>query len=327
MKKKIQVGIIGLGEQSFNNILPSLIFNNITNIKTVCDLDKTKLEKAKDLLGDVILYQDYQDMLSSEQLDVVFVVCPPQTHMEVIKYCALRKIACFVEKPPCTTLSELHELIKIAYAIPVFVGMNFRFMSFVNKIKEITKTTEFDDFSYFSINHTSNKPKENMWNLDSLLRSFLLAQAIHPIDLAIQFGGKYKNIDYSIKHYKNSIYLNLFIEFINGKHANIFTSNGFSQYEFNFKIISSRNNIIDIDDLNTIKVFGEMSNQLFPPFKRWHKVWTPSPLNNGFENNGYFSQIENCISSILNRNHINSASLESLVPVFEIIEIIDNSIL
>ena len=46
-KKILKVGLIGLGEQSWDNLLPSLVLNQGVVIDSVCDIDTQKLNLTK----------------------------------------------------------------------------------------------------------------------------------------------------------------------------------------------------------------------------------------------------------------------------------------
>ncbi|MCF7899185.1 Gfo/Idh/MocA family oxidoreductase, partial [Candidatus Babeliales bacterium] len=94
-----KVAVVGIGEQSWDNILPSLA--QITSVSTVatCDIDKNKADLAAVKYG-AKSYCDYNLMIENEELDAIIVASYPDVHYKVAKLALERGIAIFIEKPP-----------------------------------------------------------------------------------------------------------------------------------------------------------------------------------------------------------------------------------
>ena len=324
--EKLSVALVGLGEQCLNNILPSLILTGEVCIKSVCDLDFYKAKHVAERLNITSFYTNYKKMFLNEQFDAVFVACTPQDHYLIAKYAAHKKIPIFVEKPPCVHIEELYDLIKTAnyYSSLISVGMNFRHTKFIQYIKEMLNKSNFGNILYINIHHVSNKPKGSLWGLPSYLHSFLLAQAIHPIDLALLLGGSYIDIIHQNKICNKDIIENISLSFSNGISANILTSNKYPHFEFRLEILTDKSNLITINNMNEIKINGEIQKNFLDEDKRWSTVWSGSSLSGGFENNGYLHEIQDFINSVKKKNMISCSSIETLIPVYEIIEHIHN---
>jgi predicted dehydrogenase len=92
------------------------------------------------------------------------------------------RVPVFVEKPPAVTTAALVELADAAVASGVVtgVGMNFRWAAPVRHIRALLDSGAYGRPTTIALRHVANKPKAPMWGL-SLLRSFLLAQVVHPV--------------------------------------------------------------------------------------------------------------------------------------------------
>ncbi len=77
------VGVIGLGEQGWDNLLPSIAVLKNANIQAVCDLDSEKCMTAARNYG-AKQYSNYMEMLDNEKLDAVVVASHPSVHKAVL---------------------------------------------------------------------------------------------------------------------------------------------------------------------------------------------------------------------------------------------------
>ncbi|MBO5270157.1 MAG: Gfo/Idh/MocA family oxidoreductase [Clostridia bacterium] len=66
--KKIKVGIFGLGRGSSN--FDSFLQND-ADIVAVCDMNEERLEKAREKLGDLALYKDFDSFIEHPGLEAV----------------------------------------------------------------------------------------------------------------------------------------------------------------------------------------------------------------------------------------------------------------
>ena len=53
-------------------------FHNLSNLRAVCELDKTKLDIIENLYDEVNLYSDIDEMIKEEDIEAVSVVTPPE---------------------------------------------------------------------------------------------------------------------------------------------------------------------------------------------------------------------------------------------------------
>lgn len=130
--KRVRVGVIGLGEVGQIVHLPILqSLANRYDITAICDVSPTLVAAMGSRYGlsENARHLDYRDLVSRDDLDVVFVVNSTEYHAE----CALAAIEAgkhvFIEKPICLTIAEAEAIIhgRDRAGVAVMVGYMRRF--------------------------------------------------------------------------------------------------------------------------------------------------------------------------------------------------------
>lgn len=321
----IRVGIIGIGEQTKENLLPSLLQIPDIDIVAACDSNIEKAGKVRSFVKDVALFSDVLHMLDAVEIDALVLACPPEAHRDIAMLAMDRGIHVFVEKPPCFTLAELRQMVAIAKQKKVVtaVGLNFRFARPMQQIRKIVDSDAFGRAVHMRINHYANKPRTPLWGMDSTLRSFLLAQAIHSIDLAAAFGASpIVDMHSAVQNDNGSLLVNLNVSFESGLTASIFTGSMFPYFEFEMKVISDESKMISLDNLWNITLHETgQSGRTTGNDKRWRSAWQPGPLDSGYERSGYLGELTSFFSLIRNGGAF-AGSFESMLPTYQIIEYI-----
>ena len=326
----LKVALIGLGEQGWDNILPSLAqIEQITTV-AVCDIDIDRTKLAARKYG-AKPYFDYIEMIENENLDAIVVASYPDVHYKVAKLALLKGIPVFIEKPPTFTLGELEDLISSnTKNVTTGVGLNFNYAEAVNSVDLLATKKDFGKITYISISHYGNKPRQPIWGLKSTIKSFLLAQAIHPIG----FMTKYADIvrDYDLKTINKDG--NLFVSgnFLLGDSsgnqvlAHLATGNLSPHFMWRLELITDKSIVIRINSLWELEVFdSNKKTNLIEKTKRWKDVWNPSPLSNGYSRTGYFNQFNQFFDAVKNKIEFKS-NLKSLVPVYKILDILEKEL-
>lgn len=326
----LKVGVIGVGEHGWDNILPSLA--QILTVSTVatCDIDKKRANLAATKYG-AKPYCDYKLMIQQEELDAIIVASYPDVHYSVAKLALEKGIAIFVEKPPTFTLEELNVLIGMnKHKVTTGVGLNFNYAEAVNIVDELSKKEHFGRIQYISISHYGNKPKKALWGLKSAVKSFLLAQAIHPIGFMTKYGEKIKTYDIKTINRGEDLLVsgNFLLENAEGKQviANLTTGNMSPYFMWRAELITDKSVIIRINSLWELEIFdSNKTTNLIDKPKRWKDVWNPSPLSNGYSRTGYFHQFSEFFNCVKNKKQF-ASSLENLIPVYKILNIMENEL-
>ena len=133
----VNVGVIGLGSQAQNHLLV-LSKDKRVRIAGVVDVVEPIAEFTAKRYN-CANYKDYHDLISSEQLDAVYVVTPNVYHYETLRYALSKGLNIFCEKPMVINLGHAREVMNtVKTAGVVFqVGHNRRFSPVYKKLKEL----------------------------------------------------------------------------------------------------------------------------------------------------------------------------------------------
>lgn len=107
----LNVGVVGLGQQFTDNIMPAISSVGDICIKSVCDTNSDRLSFQSRRLN-ATGYSRFEEMISKESLDGVIAVSYPSVHHEVIKLSAEKKLPVLVEKPPVESTQQLEALLQ-----------------------------------------------------------------------------------------------------------------------------------------------------------------------------------------------------------------------
>ncbi len=146
----LKVGIIGYGYWGPNIVRN---FNSIegSTVLSICDCNQTALYRAHQAYPSIPVTRDWNDILSSPQIDVVAVVTPVSTHFELAKKALENGKHVFVEKPFTATAAEAEELITLAEnkKLTIMVDHTFLFTGAVRKIKELVQQKVLGELYYY----------------------------------------------------------------------------------------------------------------------------------------------------------------------------------
>lgn len=326
----LKVAVIGIGEQSWDNILPSLAQIPTITTVAVCDIDKSRADLAAKKYGAKAFY-DYRAMIETEELDAIVVASYPDVHYEVAKLALKKQIAVFIEKPPTFTSEELQEIISLNKGnVVTGVGLNFNYAEAVNMVDKLSVKEDFGKIKFISISHYGNKPKEPIWGLKSTVKSFLLAQAIHPIGFLTKYGENLVSHDIKTINTAGNLFISGSLVLENNNHeqliANFTTGNMSPYFMWRIEIITDKSIVIRINSLWELEIFdSNKSTNMIDDTKRWKDVWTPSPLSNGYARTGYYHQFDQFFYCVKNKIPF-SSSLEHLIPVYRILDLLENKL-
>ncbi len=319
LTKQLKVGLVGIGEQMIDNLIPSILLSNKCLITSICDINENVLLDIKYDLNINKIYKNYEEMLNNENLDIVFVASSPDVHYNVLKLCINKKIAVFVEKPPVRNLKQLQDLLNLNTInnVPIGVGMNFSYSESHYSIKKLINDKDFGNISSISIEHLSSKPIIPFWNFQSIIESFLLAQMIHPLDYILRLGGDYKKINVFCSKKIKPFYISIVIEFENNIIGHIKSGSFYPRFKHSIEIISDNSNIINVDDLAKIEYTSKNINlPINLNQKKCNIVNYRSPLKSGYTVAGYSDEINNFINFYLQKENQFETTLSSMTKTY-----------
>jgi predicted dehydrogenase len=113
----------------------------------VCDLDISVAQTIASAYSNCVAYDDLGLMLSEQSPDLLDIVTPPTSHLEIIKRALDAGVSVICQKPFCGGFDGAREAAKLmdASGIPIVVHENFRFQPWYGEIKSRLDTGALGD--------------------------------------------------------------------------------------------------------------------------------------------------------------------------------------
>jgi predicted dehydrogenase len=104
--KKVKVGVVGCGVVAAAYYLPYLAKMNTVNLVAVCDRYQTRTEACMRLFGAKEQYLDYYEMLEKADIDAVFILTAPGTHVPFTLKAVEAEKHVLLQKPMATNMND-----------------------------------------------------------------------------------------------------------------------------------------------------------------------------------------------------------------------------
>ena len=322
---RIRVGVIGLGEQMQENLLPGLQSVGGVDVVAVCCRHEEKARAFARRHGIERASGSWREVLHDTAMDAVVVAGPPSLHYEVLIYALDRGLHAFVEKPPAEGLPQLRELIEMeakagSTGCKVFVDYNFRFGPAYRMMREVL--AGYGEVACAKVRFITSKPRVPMWNWGSVLRSYLYSIAVHPVEMVVDLFGEPSGVTAAIKMLTGGcLALHIGIDFVAGGRAELDLGNYGNKFDFSCELVTSRARVGLVSDQRQIRLFGDgIGNVGYGGLggKANVEYWYPSSRG-GYEAAGYQSALKSFCHSI-EHGAPSESPLAQSVPVFEVLE-------
>ncbi|RKY84779.1 gfo/Idh/MocA family oxidoreductase, partial [candidate division KSB1 bacterium] len=144
------IGVIGCGYWG-PNLIRNFVFNEKTDVVSVCDLRKERLDFIKRVYPFVDITDKSEEVTSDNRIDAIAISTPPSTHYVLAKSALENGKHVLIEKPMTVSSEEGEELIEIAEKNNkiLMVDHTYVFTTAVRKIKEIYDSGEIGDVLYY----------------------------------------------------------------------------------------------------------------------------------------------------------------------------------
>jgi predicted dehydrogenase len=195
MDKPLRVGVVGCGGAAFWHMASMRKIDGV-EVAAICDKNEALARRVAKALHIKSYYADLSEMLGKEEVDVVDICAPPQTHL-VLSVQAM-EAGCHVltEKPMALTTKEADEMIEAARANQVQLGVvhNELFMPVVIKARAMVDEGVVGDVVGVSITDSMARDADLLLNKDHWchkLRGGIFGEMLaHPLYLAQAFLGE-----------------------------------------------------------------------------------------------------------------------------------------
>jgi len=211
----LKVGVIGYGYWGPNIARNFSLIDGI-KLSAICDQKADVLKGVEVLYPGVKACTDAEEILKSNEIDVVAIITPVSTHYTLAKKALQNGKHIFVEKPFTTSLKEAEELISIASKkkLQIMVDHTFLFTGAISKIKELMDNKELGDLYYYDSTRISlglfQQDVNVIWDLaphdlsimDYCLKKKPIAVTANGVD---HFGKGVEDMAYITVYYEDNL--------------------------------------------------------------------------------------------------------------------------
>lgn len=324
MKK---IAVIGVGEQAWTNLVPSLATIPNVRIDWVCDTDPVARSRAAEKLK-AVQFGSVEELLGAVTPDALIVASTPTVHQRVLEMAIPRGIPTFVEKPPTLTTSGLQQLLRLnrTSGTPTRVGLNFSYSEPVQIALQAMQDAAFGNLAYMRINHLNNKPDQPLWLQNNHRRDFLLSQVIHALGVVFEAGAPASDDEHFTAYDSQvGVLMSLNKQFVSRRSGNPFTfelvaSSSAPFFDWSLQAISDNGSMITINSLLEIEISTQgVTHPLGVGPKWWRSSWRPSPVSTGHRRNGFTLQFESFLND--KTSHAQMApNLAACLPMYELMD-------
>lgn len=311
---------VGIGNHSINNLYPVLNYLSV-DLKYIAVKSEDTAALIQANFKDTKATTNLTEVLDDVEIKGVFVSASPTAHFGIAKQVIGKNKNLFIEKPPCTTLTELQELINLEKTnnCKVLVGLQRRYAPVYSILKNKVKQA-----SYYTLKYKTGAYPEG----DELLDLF-----IHPLDaLFYLFGeGNVENITVvkgngvitylaQIKHAGGTVGSIEFSTDYSWNEAQDILTVSTAKGEFitentsKLSFVTKPKVIMNVP-LEKVKGFNSETTILYQ-----QNSFLPVKEHNQLYSAGYFTELESFVKLCENKSANNNSSLVELVPTFKVLE-------
>lgn len=201
--KIYNIGIIGFG--GFGKFLFSA-WNQLdnANVIAIADINAAALNG----FDSVRFFEDWREMILSDEIDVVAIVTEPATHKEIAEACMRAGKHVLIEKPLAISTSDAKDIIKTRNETGVIAAIDFimRFNPLLQVIQSLAQKGVFGKMRRVDVENYAQDgqlPPEHWFWHHERSGGILIEHAVHFIDLVhFMAPSKYLKVN-GIKHNRN----------------------------------------------------------------------------------------------------------------------------
>jgi myo-inositol 2-dehydrogenase/D-chiro-inositol 1-dehydrogenase len=287
-KRLLKLGIIGTGRHCRANLLPNLPFLAV-QISSVCAAHKENAEFYGKKYGAESFYDDVDQMISEQRLDLIIASVNASTHSQFIKSALNKNIPIFVEKPVAGSTDEIKNLITLDKDIRVMVGFQKRFAPNYRLLKNAIEKKTFGALHSLHLEF-------GVGAIGDTIENFLLEVGIHFIDLLRYFTTDLQIESVLIKEIKKGqINCNIAFSAANDVIGNLHLSSNFDWSNCHERVMANFekenitvNNLVDISSRENSKSILSIPLEKVTKKRILRKIWHPNYVSGDMENSSHF---------------------------------------
>ena len=316
----LPVAVVGAGAQATAHLIPALLQVPRVSLVAVCDTDGARVAAVAARFSIPAAFEQVSELLETVRVAALVVACPPQAHEEIAACALARRVPVFVEKPPAVELARLRALAGVAEraGVPTGVGMNFRYANPYLRVKELLADPECGQPVAVTIRHLASKPRAGLWGLP-LLRSFLLAQAIHPVDLAVDLGGPVIDLRAVRRVGDHDVLVGAHLEFAGGAVGSLLCGTHAPRFDTRVEVVTDSGVMVSLAGLSELTVAGLPAAKAAGGSRGWSQQWRPSPLDTGYERTGFVGELAAFVDAVAADRPFHPG-LADLLPTYALLD-------
>ncbi|MBC7830288.1 MAG: Gfo/Idh/MocA family oxidoreductase [Chitinophagaceae bacterium] len=319
-KYRFQYAFAGVGHHSISNLYPCLESLRVP-LKFIYSRNLSNAEKFSHHFNGCIATADIQDILTTPEVKGMFICTEPSQHFPLLMQAMQAGKHVFIEKPPCRTLSELKDLIKVQGNNICMVALQRRFSTINRLLKRYHLTRKASTYVY---RYCTGAYPEG----DPITELF-----IHPIDNAVQLFGDLATLETQKIDHGNGISFHLLVKHVNDVQGMIQLSTAYSWAgAFETLEINTTDHIVYANYPNELKTIEKSGTLLkIPKEKVWsgpeaHKIYfsnsgfVPGATDNSFIVQGFYPEIKHFLSLTESGKNDHWGSIASLYTSYSVMD-------
>lgn len=165
----LKAGLIGCGSMGGGHLGNYYRFNregDLLRLTCVCDIRRERLDTVSQETGEIRLYEDLDEMLANEELDMVTIALPTYLHKWATLKCFEHGIHVLCEKPMALTTEDCDEMIAAAKAAgcQLLIGQVLRFEGCYQYLKKLADEKTWGDIVSVRFTRSSSAHAPMGWN-------------------------------------------------------------------------------------------------------------------------------------------------------------------
>jgi predicted dehydrogenase len=153
-KKKVRYAVVGVGYFAQMSVLPAFSHAKNSEVVALVSGDQEKLSEVGDKYGIELRcsYGDLDHMLSTGQVDAVYIALPNNMHCEYTVRAARQHVHVLCEKPMAVTEEECQEMIRACdeNKVKLMIAYRLHFEAANLKCVELAQSGQLGDLRFFS---------------------------------------------------------------------------------------------------------------------------------------------------------------------------------
>ncbi|MEX2235306.1 MAG: Gfo/Idh/MocA family oxidoreductase, partial [Cyclobacteriaceae bacterium] len=175
VEKKLGIALVGLGTYSSEELGPALTETAYCRLVGVVSGNEAKRRKWKAQYNlrdeNLYSYDNFDDIRSNRDIDIVYVVLPNSMHAEFVIRSARAGKHVICEKPMATSIEDCHRMIDVCKeaGVKLSIGYRLHFDPFNQEVMRLGQNKIFGSINQVIAKHGMDVGDKNQWRLKQTL--------------------------------------------------------------------------------------------------------------------------------------------------------------